>query len=60
MNKELKLYSIVRRKKTIYEKGNSHKIFENIINRDFKAEKINQILHIFFSKMEIKDIIALF
>jgi putative transposase len=42
MNKELKLYSVVRRKKPHYEKGTSHKIFDNLINRDFSAEKINQ------------------
>ena len=42
MNKELKLYSVVRRKKPNYEKGTSHKIFDNLINRDFSAEKINQ------------------
>ncbi len=55
MNKELKLYSIVRRKKPIYEKGNSHKIFENIINRDFKAEKINQIWCTDFTYLFLKD-----
>ena len=42
MNKELKLYSVVRRKKPNYEKGNTHKIFENLINRDFSSDKINQ------------------
>lgn len=42
MNKELKLYSVVRRKKPNYEKGNPHKVFENLINRDFSADKINQ------------------
>jgi len=42
MNKELKLHAIVRRKKPNYEKGYSHKVFDNLINRDFSAEKINQ------------------
>lgn len=42
MNKELKLYSIIRRKKPNYEKGNSHKVFENLINQDFSTDKINQ------------------
>ena len=42
MNKELKLYSVVRRKKPNYEKRNTHKVFDNLINRDFSAEKINQ------------------
>ena len=42
MNTELKLYSIVRRKKPNYEKGTPHKVFENLINQDFTAEYINQ------------------
>ena len=42
MNKELKLYSIVRRKKPNYEKGTPHKVFENLINQDFFAEEKNQ------------------
>ena len=35
MNKELQLYSIVRKKKPNYEKGTPHKVFENLINQDF-------------------------
>ena len=42
MNKELKLYSIVRRKKPNYEKGTPHKVFENLINQEFSAEEKNQ------------------
>ena len=42
MNKELKLYSVVRRKKPNYEKGNTHKVFDNLTNQDFSSEKINQ------------------
>jgi transposase InsO family protein len=42
MNRELKLYSIVRKKKPNYEKVNPHQVFENLINRDFAADKINQ------------------
>ncbi len=42
MNTELGLYAIVRRKKTNYEKGNPHKVFENLINQDFSANEINQ------------------
>lgn len=42
MNTELGLYAIVRRKKPNYEKGNPHKVFENLINQDFSANEINQ------------------
>lgn len=42
MNNELGLRSVVRRKKPNYEKGNPHKVFENLINRDFVSDKINQ------------------
>ena len=42
MNKELQLFSIVRRRKPDYEYGAPHKVFENKLNRDFKADSINQ------------------
>lgn len=42
MNKELKLFSITRRRKPQYIKGCPHKIFKNLLKRDFIAEKINQ------------------
>ena len=42
MNKELKLNSIVRRKKPDYRKGKPHKIFDNLIKQKFRADSRNQ------------------
>ncbi len=42
MNTEMKLYSITRRKRPNYEYCKSHKIFENKLNQEFHADKINQ------------------
>lgn len=42
MNKELRLFSIARRRKPEYVKERPNKIFENLLKRDFTAEKINQ------------------
>ena len=41
MNTELKLYSVVRKRKTAYEYGEAHKLFENKLVQDFKADNIN-------------------
>ena len=42
MNTEIGLHSIVRPKKPDYGHGKPHKIFENRLNQDFKADKVNQ------------------
>ena len=42
MNTELKLYSVVRKRKPAYEYGEAHKVFENKLVQDFKADDINQ------------------
>ena len=42
MNTELNLYSIVRKRKPAYEYGEAHKVFENKLVQDFKADDINQ------------------
>ena len=42
MNKELKLNSIVRRKKPDYRKGKPHKIFDNLIKQEFRADSRNE------------------
>lgn len=42
MNTELKLFSIVRKKKPDYAKGKAHKVFPNLINQDFTASTINE------------------
>lgn len=39
--KELNLKSVAFRKKPNYVKGTSHKVFENLLNRDFSAPKKN-------------------
>jgi transposase InsO family protein len=41
MNKELKLFSVARRKKPNYRKGKAHKVFPNLLQQDFSADKIN-------------------
>lgn len=43
MNQEWKFYSITRRRKTVYEKGKTHKVFENKVKQNFTAEQKNQI-----------------
>jgi transposase InsO family protein len=42
MNVEMGLRSIVRPRKPNYEHGKPHKVFENRLQQDFTAEKINQ------------------
>lgn len=42
MNKELGLYSIVKRKKPGYHKGKAHKVFANLLKQDFTAASINE------------------
>ena len=42
MNTELGLRSIVRPQKSDYEYGKPHKVFDNKLNQDFTADKINQ------------------
>ena len=43
MNKELKLKSVVMKKKPAYLKGTVHKVFPNLLNRDFKAKVPNSV-----------------
>jgi hypothetical protein len=42
MNTELKPYSIVRKRKPAYEYKEAHKVFENRLVRDLKADDINK------------------
>ena len=42
MNSELGLFSISRKSKPNYEYGTAYKVFENKLNQDFYANKINQ------------------
>ena len=41
MNQEMKLYSIVRRKKLGYKKGKPHKIYPNLLKQDFVVNEPN-------------------
>lgn len=42
MNTELHLFSVVRRKKPDYQRGEAHKIFTNKLKQNFDADKPNQ------------------
>lgn len=42
MNCELRLFSVVRRKKPGYKKGTPHKVFDNLLSQNFTADSINQ------------------
>lgn len=55
MNKELGLYSIVRRKSLHYRKGVSHKVFPNRLEQNFKAEERNQKWATDFTYLFLKD-----
>ena len=52
---ELGLKSIVRRKKAKYIKGVTHHIFPDLLNRNFRANKINQIWCSDFTYLPQKD-----
>jgi len=43
MNKELHLQCVCRRNRPGYKKGHAHKIFPNLLNRNFVADKANHV-----------------
>lgn len=55
MNRELKLHSIVFRKRPGYTKGHAHAIFPNLLKRNFKAEKSNTIFCTDFTYIKMAD-----
>ena len=55
LNKELKLFSIVRPKKPNYKKGKPHKIFENLLKQDFYAEEPDKIWCTDFTYLKLTD-----
>ena len=55
MNKELGLYSIVRRKSPCYKKGSTHKVCPNYLEQNFKAEERNQKWATDFTYLFLKD-----
>jgi putative transposase len=55
MNKELRLTSIVKRKKPGYVKGHAHKVFPNLLNQNFTMDKANRIWCTDFTYLFISD-----
>ena len=55
MNKELGLYSIVRRKSPHGKKGVCHKVFPNLLEQNFVAEEKNQKWATDFTYLFLKD-----
>lgn len=53
--KELGLKSIVRRRKATYNKGESHHVFPNLLNRNFTVTKPNKIWCTDFTYLPQKD-----
>lgn len=55
MNKELKLLSIVRRKKPGYVKGDAHKVFPNLLNQHFSVQAPNTVWCTDFTYMYLQN-----
>nr|WP_093426701.1 IS3 family transposase [Hathewaya proteolytica] len=55
MNKELKLHSIIRRKKPPYIKGDAHKVFPNLLNQDFSVQSPNTVWCTDFTYMYLQN-----
>lgn len=55
MNRELQLFSIVRRKKPGYKKGVQHEIFPNLLRQDFIAEKPKKVWCTDFTYLPLSD-----
>jgi len=55
MNRELRLYSITRKRKPNYKHGTPHKVFENKLNQNFTAEAINQKWCTDFTYLSLTD-----
>jgi len=52
---EMKLKATILRKKPKYEKGTKHKIFDNLLKRDFSADGPNQIWCTDFTYLALKN-----
>jgi putative transposase len=55
MNKELRLTSIVKRKKPGYVKGHTHKVFLNLLNQNFTTVNVNRIWCTDFTYLFLSD-----
>lgn len=55
MNKELNLYCVCRRKKPGYKKGQAHKVFPNLLNRQFYPQDPNKFWCIDFTYIPLSN-----
>ena len=55
MNRELQLYSICRRKRSAYHRGLAHKIFPNLLKRNFSPEWPNRVWCTDFTYMTLTN-----
>lgn len=55
MNRELHLYSIVRRKKPAYQKHPAHKVLPNLIKQNFQVQTSNRFWCTDFTYLYLKD-----
>ena len=55
MNRELQLFSLLKRRMPGYIKGNIHKVFPDLLNQNFKAENVNQKWCTDFTYLFLKD-----
>ncbi len=55
MNRELQLYSICRRKRPAYHRGLAHKIFPNLLKRNFSPKQPNRVWCTDFTYMTLTN-----
>ena len=55
MNRELQLHSICRRKRLAYHRGLAHKIFPNLLKRNFSPEQPNRVWCTDFTYMTLTN-----
>jgi hypothetical protein len=55
MNTDLKLFSVVRRKKPGYKKGTVNEIIPNLLQQKFTVEKLNKIWCTDFTSLPLTD-----
>ena len=55
MNGDLQLQAVVRRKKPAYQKSSGHKVFPDLLQRDFTAESKNKKWATDFTYLYLKD-----
>ena len=55
MNRELQLHSICRRKRRAYHRGLAHKIFPNLLKRNFSPEQPNRMWCTDFTYMTLTN-----